>query len=99
MLLLLYNIHASALREAAKIQPIEFQNQEAEAIRSLAFSPVDGRPHPASGSMGMLALALFIWTPCTYRNIGSTICFFNTGCQKKTLTNGLMSLLEGGAMV
>ena len=81
-----------------KIQPIEFQNQRAALIRSLAFSPVDGRPHPASGSMGMLAL--FIWTPCTYRNIGSTICLFNAGCQKKNhIPNGLESLLEGGAMV
>ena len=44
--------HASALTAAAKIGPIEFQNQQALPIRSLAFSPFDGRPHPVSGSMG-----------------------------------------------
>jgi len=39
------------LAAAAEIGPIEFQNQWALLIRSLAFSPVDGRPHPVSGSM------------------------------------------------
>ena len=43
--------HASALTAAAKIQPKEFQNQRAVPIGSLAFSPVDGRPYPVSGSM------------------------------------------------
>ena len=43
--------HASALTAAAKIQPIEFQNQRDVTIRSLAFLPVDGRPHPVSVSM------------------------------------------------
>ena len=38
------------LPAAAKIGPIEFQNQP---IRSLALSPVDGRPHPVSESMGL----------------------------------------------
>ena len=47
-----YIQHASALSSTAKIGPIEFQNQHALPIRSLAFSPVDGRPHPVSGSMG-----------------------------------------------
>ena len=47
--------HASALSAAAKIQPIEFQNQRDVPIKSLVFSPVDGRPHPVSGSM--------IWIP------------------------------------
>ena len=42
-------IHTSAL--TAKIQPIEFQNQRAVQIRSLAFLPVDGRPHPVSVSI------------------------------------------------
>ena len=44
--------HASALPAAAEIGPIEFQNQWALQIRSLAFSLLDGRPHPVSGSMG-----------------------------------------------
>ena len=39
------------LAAAAEIGPIEFQNQRALPIRSLAFSQVDGRPHPVSGSM------------------------------------------------
>ena len=43
--------HASALSAAAKIQPIEFQNQQAVPIRSLVLLPVDGRPHPVSVSM------------------------------------------------
>ena len=43
--------HASALTAATKIPTIEFQNQQAPTIRSLAFSPVDGRPQPVSGSM------------------------------------------------
>ena len=43
--------HASALTAAAEIQPIEFQNQQAVPTISLAFSPVDGRPHPVSESM------------------------------------------------
>ena len=43
--------HASALTAAAKFQPIEFQNQWAVPIISLAFLPVDGRPHPVSVSM------------------------------------------------
>ena len=46
-----YIQHASALSSTAKIGPIEFQNQHALPIRSLAFSPVDGGPHPVSGSM------------------------------------------------
>ena len=41
--------HASALREAAKIQPKEFQIQL--AAPSLTFSPVVGITHPVSGSM------------------------------------------------
>ena len=44
-------IHASGLKASAKIWPIEFQNQQAAPIKSLAFWPVDGRPHPVSGSM------------------------------------------------
>ena len=44
-------MQASTLTAAAKIQPIEFQNLQAEPIRSLAILPVDGRPHPVSGSM------------------------------------------------
>ena len=40
------------LASAAKIGPIEFQKQQAIPIKSLAFSPVDGRPHPVSGSKG-----------------------------------------------
>ena len=47
--------HASTLTAAAKIQPIEFQNQRAVPIRSLVFSPVDGRPHPVSVSMVHMA--------------------------------------------
>ena len=39
------------LAAAAKIGPIEFQNQQALPIRRLTFLPVDGRPHPVSGSM------------------------------------------------
>ena len=40
----------SALTAAAKTPPIEFLNQQAPPIRSLAFSPADGRPYPVSGS-------------------------------------------------
>ena len=36
---------------ASEIGPIEFQNQQTLPIRNLAFLPVDGRPHPVSGSM------------------------------------------------
>ena len=43
--------HARVITAAAKVQPIEFQNQQAVPIRSLAFLQVDGRPHPVSGSM------------------------------------------------
>ena len=43
--------HADGLTAAAKIRPIKFQNQLAVPIRSLTFWPVDGRPHPISGSM------------------------------------------------
>ena len=43
--------HASGLTAAAEIRPKEFQNQQAVPIKSLAFSPVDGRLHPVSGSM------------------------------------------------
>ena len=39
------------LAAAAEIGPIEFQIQQALPIGSLAHSPVDGRPHPVSGSM------------------------------------------------
>ena len=46
--------HASGPTAAAKIWPIEFQNQWAVPIRSLAFLPVDGRPHPVAGSMGYI---------------------------------------------
>ena len=42
-------MHTSALTTAAKIQPVEFQNQRAVSIRSLTFAPVSGRPHPVSG--------------------------------------------------
>ena len=42
-------IHASALTAVAKIRPIECQIQQDVPIRSLSFSPVDGRPHPVSG--------------------------------------------------
>ena len=52
--------HASALTAAAKIQPIEFQNQQAALIRSLAFLPVDGRPYPVSASMIFLDLPSII---------------------------------------
>ena len=45
--------HASGLTAEAKIWPIEFQNQWAVPIRSLAFWPVDGRLHPVSGSMDL----------------------------------------------
>ena len=38
------------LAPAAKIGPIELQYQQALPIRSLAFSPFDGRPHTVSGS-------------------------------------------------
>ena len=38
--------HASSLTAAAKIWRVKFQNQQAVPIRSLAFWPVDGRPHP-----------------------------------------------------
>ena len=41
------------LQLATKIPPIIFQNQWAPSIRSLVFSPVDGRPHPVSGSMAI----------------------------------------------
>ena len=43
-----YN-HASGLTAAAQLRPIEFQNQQAVPIKSLAFSPVDGRLHLVSG--------------------------------------------------
>ena len=43
--------HASALTAAAEICPIEFQNQQAVPIESLAFSPIDGRPLPVSEFM------------------------------------------------
>ena len=46
-----YFSHASAITEAAKIQPIEFQNQRVAQVRSLAFLLVDGIPHPVSLSM------------------------------------------------
>ena len=46
------------LAAAAKIGPIEFQNQQALPIRSLAFLPVDGRPNPVSGSMDLNPTAL-----------------------------------------
>ena len=42
-------IHASALMAVDKIKPIKLQIQQAVPIRSLSFSPVDGRPHPVSG--------------------------------------------------
>ena len=38
---------------APKIGQIEFQNQQDLPNRSLAFSSVDGRPHPVSESMGL----------------------------------------------
>ena len=41
-----YQHHAIGLTAAAEIWPIEIQNQQAVPIRSLAFWPVDGRPHP-----------------------------------------------------
>ena len=47
--------HDSDLTAVAKIWPIEFQNQQAAPIKSLAFWPVDGRPHPVSGSKGAAA--------------------------------------------
>ena len=43
------------LAAAAEFGQIEFQNQQALPIRNLAFSPVDGRPHPVSGSMDFVA--------------------------------------------
>ena len=43
------------LAAAAIIGPIELQDQRALPIGSLAFSPVDGRPHPISVSMDFLA--------------------------------------------
>ena len=39
------------LAAVAEIGPIEFQDQQALPIRSLAFSAVVGRPNPVSGSM------------------------------------------------
>ena len=39
------------LTASAEIQPIEFQNQQAVPIRSLAFLLVDWSPHPVSISM------------------------------------------------
>ena len=41
---------------AAEIQPIEFQNQQ--AIRRLAFSAGNGRPHPVSGSIVLMSLSV-----------------------------------------
>ena len=38
---------------AAKIEPIEFQNQRALPIKCLTFLPV-GRPHPVSDSMSVV---------------------------------------------
>ena len=46
--------HASGLTEASEIQPIEFQNQPAVPIRSLAFWPAAERPHPVSGNSGSM---------------------------------------------
>ena len=53
-----YYTHASALRAATEIQPIEFKNQQAVPIRSLAFLLVDERPHPISLSMVSTTLYL-----------------------------------------
>ena len=57
--------HASVLTAVAKIQPIEFQNQWAVLIRSLTFSPIDGRPHPVSGSMPITGHEAFT-TPASF---------------------------------
>ena len=54
-LMVLRFMHASALIAAYKIGPIEFKNQRALPIRSLAFSPVDGRQNPVSGSMSAMS--------------------------------------------
>ena len=47
---------------AAEIGPKEFQNQLALPIRSLAFSPVDGRQNPVSGSMSAMSNCWFLFT-------------------------------------
>ena len=60
--------HASALIAAAKIQPIKFQNQQAVPIRSLAFLPVDRRPHPVYGSMAMWALSMSLFNNWSCKN-------------------------------
>ena len=49
--------HASGLTEASEIQPIEFQNQLAVPIRSLAFWPVAEKATPVSRSMNSTTLS------------------------------------------
>ena len=44
------------LQQELKFGPIEFQNQQAVPVRSLAFWPVDGRPCHVSGSIKTLTL-------------------------------------------
>ena len=64
------------LAEAAKIGPIEFQKQQALTIRSLAFSPVDGRPHPVSGSMVEVNTApLAFGLSCPYSTVLDLVQF------------------------
>ena len=42
---------------------MEFQNQQAVSYRSLAFLPVDGRPHPVQGLVKGAELCLnpYFW--------------------------------------
>ena len=63
--------HASGLTAAAKIWPIEIQNQRVESILSLTFWPVDERPHLVSRSMletpKMKILLTFFTPPSPYQ--------------------------------
>ena len=70
------------LAAAAKIGPIEFQNQQALPIRSLAFSSVDGRQHPVSGS-----------TPTTFASVSLTNCRLSWSLE--TASTNVVFLVSG----
>ena len=64
------------LAVATEIGPIEFQNQRAQPIRHFAFSPVDGGPHPVSGSMVEVNTALLAFNlSCPYSTVLDLVQF------------------------
>ena len=64
--------NASALTATSEIHPIEFQNQQAVPIRSLAFMLVDERPHPVS--VTILNSASFVPTYDLEATLGHVNC-------------------------